>query len=69
MNEEILADIRNKLTVPKTAFEKLSKGEQVPREFLELASQELSALNDLLKQLEFNNISKSKKPSQSPFSV
>lgn len=50
MNEEILADIRNKLTVPKTALEKLAKGEVVPKEFLELAVAELNALDKLLKQ-------------------
>ncbi len=30
-----LADIRNKLTAPKVALERLAKGEKVPREFLE----------------------------------
>ncbi len=49
MNEEILADIRNKLTFPKTALEKLDKGEQVPKEFLELALKELDNLSGLLK--------------------
>lgn len=52
MNEEIWADIRNKLTVPQIALDKLAKGEKVPREFLELASQELSDLVKLLKQLD-----------------
>jgi len=51
MNLEILADIRNKLTVPKTAFEKLAKGEEVSKEFLELATQELNALDALLTKL------------------
>ena len=35
MNEEIPSEIRNKLTAPKIALEKLAKGERVPREFLE----------------------------------
>lgn len=51
MNEEILSDIRNKLTAPKTALEKLAKGERVPKEFLELALKELDSMADLLNEL------------------
>jgi hypothetical protein len=43
MNDEILSEIRNKLTAPKIALEKLAKGERVPKEFLELAAEELNA--------------------------
>ena len=49
MNKEILADIRNKVTVPKTALEKQAKGEKVPQKFLELALKELNAVTNLLK--------------------
>ena len=46
MNEEIPSEIRNKLTAPRVALEKLAKGEKVPKEFLELAAEELqTALN------------------------
>ncbi len=31
MNEEILAEIRNKLTTPKIALEKLANGERVSK--------------------------------------
>ena len=31
MNEEILSEIRNKLTAPKTALERLAKGENAPK--------------------------------------
>ncbi len=44
MNEDILADIRNKLTVPRIALERLAKGEKVPSEFLELALEELNSV-------------------------
>ena len=43
MDNEILSEIRNKLTAPKIALEKLAKGERVPREFLELSAKELNA--------------------------
>lgn len=42
MSEEFLSDIRNKLTAPKIALEKLAKGETLPKEFLELALKELN---------------------------
>jgi len=51
MADEILSEIRNKLTAPKTALEKLAKGERVPREFLELAAKELNAAVILLRGL------------------
>ncbi len=50
MNDEILSEIRNKLTAPKIALEKLAKGERVPREFLDLAAEELEAAVDLLQE-------------------
>jgi hypothetical protein len=48
MNEEILSKIRNKLTAPKTALERLAKGEKVSQEFLELAMKELRDMSELL---------------------
>lgn len=69
MNQENFADIRNKLTAPKTALEKLAKGEQVPREFLELAVKELTALDGLLKQLELSDKDHSKSPQKTSFSI
>ena len=50
MNEQILADIRNKLTAPKIAIEKLAKGGKVPTAFLKLALKELKAITGLLKR-------------------
>ena len=50
MNPEILSEIRNKLTAPKIALERLAKGECVPREFLELAARELDAALALLQK-------------------
>ena len=43
MANEFFSEIRNKLTAPKIAIEKLAKGELVPREFLALAAEELNA--------------------------
>lgn len=51
MADEILSEIRNKLTAPKIALEKLAKGGRVPREFLELAAGELKAAGNLLRRL------------------
>ena len=51
MNDEILSEIRNKLTAPKIALERLAKGENVPKEFLELAAKELGAAIALLLEL------------------
>lgn len=50
MNQELLSDIRNKLTAPKVALEKLAKGEKLPKEFLELALKELNAALVLLQK-------------------
>ena len=50
MNEKISAEIRNKLTAPKIALDKLSKGERVPEKFLALALKELKAIPGLLKR-------------------
>jgi len=50
MNEEIPSEIRNKLTAPKIALERLAKGEKVPLEFLELAAAELEAAVSLLQE-------------------
>jgi hypothetical protein len=51
MNEEILSEIRNKLTAPKTALERLARGEEVPRAFLMLALKELDITTNLLQKL------------------
>lgn len=51
MNIEILSEIRNKLTAPKVALEKLDNGERVPRGFLQLAAGELKAVVILLQGL------------------
>ena len=48
MNEEIPSEIRNKLTAPRVALEKLANGEKVSKEFLELAAKELNAAVALL---------------------
>ena len=50
MDQEILSEIRNKLTAPKIAIEKLAKGERVPREFFKLAAEELKAAGNLLRK-------------------
>lgn len=50
-NEELLADIRNKLTAPKIALEKLANGEKVPAEFLALALRDLQKAFVLLQEL------------------
>ena len=48
MDKEILAEIRNKLTVPRTALDKIAKGEDVPKEFLKLALKEFKSIIGLL---------------------
>lgn len=48
MANEILFEVRNKLTTPKIVLEKLAKGERVPWEFLDLAAEELKAAVTLL---------------------
>jgi len=51
MNPEIPSEIRNKLTAPKIALERLAKGEKAPREFLELAAKEMEAAIVLVREL------------------
>ncbi len=48
IDREILSEIRNKLTAPKIALEKLAKGEKVPKEFLDLGVKEPNAARRLL---------------------
>jgi hypothetical protein len=48
MNEENSSEIRNKLTAPKLALEKIIKGENVPDEFLKLALEDLKSITNLL---------------------
>lgn len=50
MDKEIPSEIRNKLTAPMIAFEKLTKGENVPKTFLERALNELKSITDLLQE-------------------
>lgn len=50
MNEEILSGIRNKLTAPKIALEKLANGEKLQKEFFALALKELNAALVLLQE-------------------
>jgi hypothetical protein len=52
MNEEILSEIRNKLTAPRIALEKLAKGEKVPKEFLKKALKEVEGIIKLLDNLD-----------------
>lgn len=56
MNEEIISEIRNKLTAPMTALEKLAEGGKVPKEFLELAREECQAAVDLLEKLDTSDL-------------
>ncbi len=49
--EELLGEIHNKLVAPKIAMEKLSKKENVPHEFIELASKELNKVIELVDKL------------------
>ena len=58
MANEILSEIRNKLTAPKIALERLAKGEKVPGEFLELAAEELKAAVSTLFDI-FSNVASS----------
>lgn len=55
VHEEILSDIRNKLTVPTVALEKLAKGEKVPQDVLELAVNNLSQTINLLQELNLSD--------------
>ena len=47
-SEETKADIRNKLTPAKTALGLLSQGKEVPKEFIEMAIEELDKAVNLL---------------------
>lgn len=51
IQEEILSDIRNKLTIPTVALEKLAKGEKVPQDVLDLAVNSLRQAINLLQEL------------------
>ena len=47
-NKELVADIRNKLQASMTALELLSQGKEVPKEFIEMANEELDKAVKLL---------------------
>lgn len=49
MDTELAAEIRNKLTAPMTALEKVACGEEVPQHFVEMAIKELDKIVELLK--------------------
>ena len=51
-NEEIKADIRNRLTPAKTALDLLSKGKDVPKKFVEMALKDLNMASELINNLE-----------------
>ena len=51
MNEEQKAEIRNKLTPAKTALDLLSKGKDVPKEFIEMAIRDLDQIANMLMQI------------------
>ena len=51
MNPEFIADIRNKLTPAKTALDLLSKGKDVPKEFIEMALKDLDEAVEMLKKI------------------
>ena len=48
MNDELIADRRNKLQAPKAALELLSGGKEVPKEFIEKAKKDLDKAVELL---------------------
>lgn len=50
MKNDIFPDMRNKLTAPKIALEKLAKGESVPSDYLKLAVREINAAILLLQK-------------------
>ena len=54
---ELIAEICNKLQRPKTALERLSKGEYVPQEFVERANKDL---DEIVKLFESDNESSQK---------
>jgi len=49
MDKELIADMRNKLTLPKTVLECLKDGKEVPKETIKLALKELDEAVELLK--------------------
>lgn len=49
MDTELAAEIRNKLTAPLIALEKVKCGEKVPQHFVELSIKELERIVELLK--------------------
>ena len=51
VNDELLPEIRNKMTAPLTALEKLVEGKEVPHKFLVLALKELRKGLTLLEEL------------------
>ena len=51
MNPEIPSEIRNKLTAPKIALERLAKGENAPRQSLDLAAKEMEPPIVLVREL------------------
>lgn len=51
LNTEIIAELRNRLQAPMTALEKLSRDEDVPKEFIEMAYQDLKETVELLRQI------------------
>ena len=50
MDTELIADICNKLQAPYTALEMLSKGEDVPDEFIKTALKSLEEAKALLSE-------------------
>jgi len=54
MNEEIIADIRNKLTAPQVVLEKMAKGEQVSPKVSKLALKDLKAAIQFFEKMEKN---------------
>ena len=53
MNEDTEQEIRNKLTAPKIALEKMANGEEVSKEFLDVA---LIDLNSIIESLNKNPV-------------
>lgn len=50
MDKELIAGIRNKLTVPKTALDLLSQGKDVPKGFIGMAEKDLGEAVRMLEQ-------------------
>jgi hypothetical protein len=51
----MVSAVDHKLTAPKIALERLTKGEPVPKEFLELAAAEPAEAVSLLQELKTEN--------------